>query len=164
MQSTTSNFLNAMSDKIDQDKRSYIMSRIRSKDTKPEIFIRHALFSLGYRYRLYRKDLPGTPDLTLKKYKTAIFVHGCFWHCHQGCSKAKIPSSNIEFWTTKLKKNSERDTVVKEKLMSSGWKVLVIWQCSCKKSMTDVLMRLIIDFLHNDQPYGEIGIDDVKNS
>lgn len=120
-------------DRISPEERSRIMSHIRSKDTKPEKRLRSLLHRLGFRFRLHRKDLPGTPDIVLPKYRTVIFVHGCFWHQHPGCKKATLPRSNVEFWKNKLEKNIERDKEVEKKLIETGWNVIVIWECEIKK-------------------------------
>ena len=105
------------------------MSRIRSKDTAPEIRVRSMLHKAGYRFRLHVKDLPGKPDIVLPKYKTVIFVHGCFWHRHKGCSKATTPSTNSEYWKKKFQRNVERDKQDQAELKKLGWKVIVIWEC-----------------------------------
>lgn len=105
------------------------MSRIRSKDTKPEVGLRRALHRRGFRFRLHRKDLPGKPDIVLPKYRAAIFVHGCFWHGHEGCKVANTPKSNTEFWTAKFATNRERDRLASERLESLGWTVFTIWEC-----------------------------------
>ena len=108
------------------------MSRVGSYDTGPEIVVRKILHSLGYRFRLHRRDLPGVPDITLPKYRTIIFVHGCFWHGHR-CRKGKRPSSNIAFWNKKLDKNNRRDREAKKTLQLGGWIVMTIWECQLKK-------------------------------
>lgn len=110
--------------------RSLNMSRIRAKDTKPELTIRRLLFADGFRYRIHVKTLPGTPDLVLPKYRAVIFVHGCFWHGHDGCKYAKLPTTHVEFWRDKISKNKERDQRVRQELVSGGWRVLTIWTCS----------------------------------
>lgn len=118
--------------------RSARMSRIRGKDTKPELALRKVLHRLGFRYRLNVADLPGKPDLVFPRYKTVVFVHGCFWHRHTGCKIATTPKSNTEFWVEKFEKNKERDTQARESLEESGWKVLVAWECelsSMKKAL-----------------------------
>jgi len=117
-----------MVDVFNKDKRSNIMSRIASKDTRPEIYVRSALHRWGYRFRLRRKDLPGKPDLVLPKYGIAVFVHGCFWHSHD-CKRGKRPSSNIEFWEEKLDRNLARDQATEKALEELGWTVWIIWQC-----------------------------------
>ena len=109
--------------------RSKIMSAIKGKNTKPEILVRKSLHSLGHRFRLHKKDLPGKPDIILPKYKVAIFVHGCFWHQHKGCKSATIPTSNVEYWSEKLKKNVERDRKNISSLRRQGYKIKVIWEC-----------------------------------
>lgn len=109
------------------------MSRIRSKDTGPEMRVRSALHRAGYRFRLHVKDLPGRPDIVLPKYKTVIFVHGCFWHRHKGCSNATMPSTNQEFWKEKFRRNVERDKREQAELKKLGWKVIVVWECEVNK-------------------------------
>ena len=105
------------------------MSRIRSRDTKPEMVVRRLLHSLGHRYRLHRKGLPGKPDIVLPKYRTVIFVHGCFWHRHPGCKYAYTPKSRLEFWNKKFDENVRRDRENKKALRKLGWKVIVVWEC-----------------------------------
>lgn len=122
------------SDVFTPAKRSEIMSRVRSKNTKPELFVRSLLHAMGYRFRLHRKDLPGSPDVVLPRYRTAVFVHGCFWHQHPGCRKATIPKNNSEFWEAKLKRNHERDLEAQCRLEELGWNVLVLWECEVKKA------------------------------
>ena len=124
-----------MVDKISKEKRSYTMSRIRSKNTKPEMALRTALFKAGYRYRLHAKHLPGKPDLVLPKYKTVIFVHGCFWHLHENCRDGRLPKSKLEYWEPKLNRNVERDNIHQNALLSLGWKVIVVWECEIKKNL-----------------------------
>lgn len=106
-----------------------MMSGIRCKDTKPEMVVRRALFAAGFRFRLHRHDLPGTPDVVLTRRKLAIFVHGCFWHQHQGCRYAKMPASNEQFWIDKLRVNRERDQKNIAILLKGGWRVLIVWEC-----------------------------------
>lgn len=118
-----------MVDTVSAEERSRIMSRIRSKDTKPEMAVRRILHRLGYRYRLHRPDLPGRPDLTFPSKKKVIFVNGCFWHNHHGCAKARIPSSNRDYWQTKLEKNRIRDSRNLILLKRGGWTPLTIWEC-----------------------------------
>ena len=111
------------------------MSRIRSINTKPEIIIRKTLFSKGFRYRKNVKKLPGTPDIVLPKYRTVIFVNGCFWHGHKGCSKYTIPKSNVEFWKAKVAHNQERDALNIQRLESIAWNVITVWECELTKSL-----------------------------
>ena len=105
------------------------MSKVRAKNTTPERIVRSWLHRHGYRFRLYRKDLPGTPDIVLPKYRTVIFVHGCFWHRHQGCRRSTTPKTHVAMWEEKFMKNIERDRRKQEELEHSGWRVIVIWQC-----------------------------------
>lgn len=113
--------------------RSALMARIQGKNTKPELAVRRIAHGLGYRYRLHRRDLPGTPDLTFSQLKKIIFVHGCFWHQHGGCRYAYKPKSNTVFWEQKFSTNRKRDTDVLRKLHGLGWKTLVVWECETEK-------------------------------
>ncbi|GHT63876.1 hypothetical protein AGMMS50239_20590 [Bacteroidia bacterium] len=108
------------------------MSKIRSKDTKPELTLRKALFARGFRYSVNDTKLPGKPDIVLPKYKTVIFVHGCFWHGHEGCKYAYIPKTNTKFWVDKITSNAERDKVNFQKLTESGWNILTVWECEIR--------------------------------
>jgi len=134
-----------MADVFSSEQRSRNMKAIGSRDTRPELAVRRLVHSLGYRYRLHRKDLPGSPDLAFISKRKAIFVHGCFWHRHGRCSRATVPQSNAGFWLTKLAKNVKRDADVIRKLKSSGWKVLVIWGCQLGDSAN--LRRTVERFL-----------------
>ena len=116
-------------DTISKEHRSWNMSRIRSKDTKSEIKVRSVLHRMGYRFRLHVKTLPGKPDIVLPKYKTVVFVHGCFWHRHPKCTYAYTPKSRIEFWNKKFSDNVARFRTVKKELGKLGWKTVVIWEC-----------------------------------
>lgn len=109
------------------------MSHIRSHDTKPEVKLRKELFKLGYRYRINKKGLPGSPDIVLAKYRTCIFVNGCFWHGHKGCPKFVMPKSNVEFWQSKIERNRERDLWDYTYLESKSWRVIVVWECELAK-------------------------------
>lgn len=109
--------------------RSKIMSRIRSRDTVPELIVRSVVHRLGFRFRLHRKGLPGTPDLVFPSRRAAVFVHGCFWHCHAGCKRSFHPKTNKEFWTPKLDRNVERDRDNQQRLGNLGWRLLVVWEC-----------------------------------
>ena len=124
--------LNAMVDTLSPEKRSWNMSRIKGSDTGPERLVRSILHKLGYRFRLGRKDLPGKPDIVLPKYRTVVFVHGCFWHRHEGCKYAYMPKSRIEFWKKKFERNVQRDSEVKEALDKMNWHVLYVWECEVK--------------------------------
>ncbi len=117
----------------DKETRSYNMSRIRSTNTKPEELVRTYLFSKGFRYRKNVSSLPGKPDIVLSKYKTCIFINGCFWHKHEGCKYFRWPKNNSEFWKEKLTRNAERDEKTYEELKHLGWNVLVVWECELRK-------------------------------
>ena len=120
------------------EQRSRNMSAIKSKNTKPEIAVRKLLHSMGYRFRLHRKDLPGSPDIVLPKYKTVIFVHGCFWHRHQNCKYASTPKTRQEFWNKKFNENINRDKINQENLSSKGWKIIIVWECEIKDQDFDL--------------------------
>lgn len=130
-----------MADKMTPSQRHYCMSRIRGKATKPELLVRHWLWSHGYRYRLNVKSVPGKPDIVLRKYRTAIFVNGCFWHGHEGCSLYSVPKSNTDFWIAKVQRNRERDLQEYKALHDAGWQVIVIWECQLKSDKIDDTMR-----------------------
>lgn len=132
----------------DKKKRSEVMSKIRSKNTKPEIALRKTLFAKGYRYRINDKKLPGKPDIVLPQYKTVIFVHGCFWHGHENCKVAHIPKSNIDFWKDKIEKNKERDRLNYKRVILLGWKVIVVWECRISKKTILNLVEEITLLLH----------------
>ena len=108
------------------------MSRIRGKDTKPEIAVRSILHRMGYRFRLHRRDLPGKPDIVLPKHRTVVLVHGCFWHRHRGCKYAYTPKSRVQFWQKKFHENVERDRRNRKDLRKEGWKVIVVWECEVR--------------------------------
>jgi DNA mismatch endonuclease (patch repair protein) len=126
-----------------KEKRSEVMKKIKGKNTKPEKILRSALFRKGYRFRIHRKDLPGNPDIVFPKYKTAVFVHGCFWHFHEDCREGRIPSTNTEFWNNKLSKNIERDKRNINALEEAGWWVLVIWECEIEKNIDDTIQKVM---------------------
>ena len=119
-------------DIISEERRSWNMSRIRGKDTKPEIIVRSMLHRMGYRFRLHRKDLPGKPDIVLPKYKTVIFVNGCFWHRHKDCKYAYTPKSRVKFWKHKFAETVKRDKQHLKQLKENGWKVFIVWECETK--------------------------------
>lgn len=124
-------------DNHDKETRSYNMSMIRSKNTKPEELVRKYLFSQGFRYRKNDRTLPGSPDIVLPKYKTVVFVNGCFWHGHSGCKYFVMPKSNVEYWQEKISKTVMRDNETYEKLAELGWNVLLIWECHLKKEQRE---------------------------
>ena len=145
-----------MTDIWDKKKRSEVMSKIRSKNTKPELTLRKALFARGFRYRMNYKKLPGKPDIVFTKYKVAIFIHGCFWHGHEReiCKYAiGTPKTNIEYWTKKIASNKRRDNENTLKISSMGWNILTIWECEImQKNNIDILIERISDFLHKHSP------------
>lgn len=118
-----------MVDSLTAVQRSERMSRIRSRDTKPEIYLRKALHRLGLRFRLHGRELPGKPDIVLPKHNAVVFVHGCFWHRHENCNVASVPKSNTEFWLAKFTRNMQRDETVSQRLKDLGWRVFVVWEC-----------------------------------
>jgi DNA mismatch endonuclease, patch repair protein len=122
-----------MTDVHSKETRSFNMSRIRGKDTKPEIIVRKFLHARGFRYRLHVKTMPGKPDIVLPKYKTAIFVHGCFWHGHDQCRYYVIPKTRRDWWLNKIHSNIANDSKATGKLKDEGWNILVLWECDLKK-------------------------------
>ena len=122
-----------MADTMTPEQRSRCMSAVKGKDTKPEMIVRKYLFSKGLRFRLHVRSLPGSPDIVLPKYKTVVFINGCFWHGHDGCKYYRLPQSNVDFWETKITNNKNRDVVNEIKLKELGWKVIRIWECEIKR-------------------------------
>ena len=120
-------------DTLTAAQRSERMASIRSKDTKPELFVRRFLHGLGYRYRLHRRDLPGAPDLVFSSRKTAVFVHGCFWHAHEGCKIAHCPESRPGYWARKFERNKARDLKNEQALRQAGWNVITVWECQTRE-------------------------------
>lgn len=137
-----------MADVHNKKTRSYNMSQIRSKDTKPEILVRKFLFSKGFRYRLYDKRLPGKPDLVLPKYRTVIFIHGCFWHGHKNCKYFVIPKTRTEWWINKINLNISRDSDNLNRLSLSGWKIITIFECELRKEKLDKTLRGLVNELY----------------
>lgn len=158
-----------MTDKLTPEQRHKCMSRIRAKNTKPEIIVRKFLFAHGYRFRINVKRLPGTPDIVLRKYRTVIFVNGCFWHGHEGCRYFVIPKSNIDFWTAKIERNRVRDLQVRIKLRDKGWHVIQLWECQLKPKVREenlagllyTLNHLFLEnySIHHVRPYAELKED-----
>ncbi|QNA87463.1 DNA mismatch endonuclease Vsr [Massilia sp. Dwa41.01b] len=132
-------------DVVDSATRSRMMAGIRSKDTKPEMTVRKYLHAQGFRFRLHTRDLPGSPDLVLPKYKVAIFVHGCFWHRHHGCRYATTPASNAGQWNEKFNSNIERDMRKQSALEAAGWRVLVVWECELRRNSQTRLDQLSVE-------------------
>ena len=150
-----------MADIVSPEKRSQNMSAIRSKNTKPEVYLRKLLFAQGYRYRIADKSVPGHPDIFLRKYNTAIFVNGCFWHRHPGCKYAYTPKSRVEFWQKKFDDNVQRDAVVKAKLLERGIKLLTVWECAIRRMQRDKIeeeraLTKIILFIKSNEKNAEI--------
>ncbi len=131
---------------VTSETRSKIMSAIHSKNTKPEIMVRQYLWHHGFRYSLNQKRLPGHPDIVLRKYKTCVFVNGCFWHGHD-CPEYREPKSNVEFWTNKIARNKERDAKEHEELERLGWKVIVVWECELKKKRREETLERLVETL-----------------
>lgn len=150
-----------MADIVSPEKRSQNMSAIRSKNTKPEMYLRKLLFAQGYRYRIADKSVPGHPDIFLRKYNTAIFVNGCFWHRHPGCKFAYMPKSRVEFWQKKFDDNVRRDSVVKAELLEHGIKLLTVWECAIRRMQRDKIeeeraLAKIIFFIKSNEKNAEI--------
>lgn len=130
------------------------MSRISSKNTTPERAVKNVLWRKGYRYRLNDKRLPGTPDLVLPKYRTVIFIHGCFWHGHKGCKHYTIPKTNTDFWQKKVARNQERDEEVWRQLEAKGWFVIIVWECQLKKAaLEETISRVEAEIIRNGELY-----------
>ena len=123
-------------DVLTKEQRARCMSRVRGKDTTPELRVRRMLHRLGYRFRLHKRNLPGRPDITLTRHGLVIFVHGCFWHGHEGCPRSKRPTTNTEFWNTKLDRNAQRDRANRKTLESQGWRVATVWECETRTPET----------------------------
>lgn len=133
-------------DRLSANRRSWLMSRVRGENTTPELTVRKYLHALGFRYRLHVKELPGKPDIVLPKYRTVVFVHGCFWHRHRGCRYASMPKSNVKFWIKKFKLNVARDKRNAVALRKAGWRCLTIWGCETKLNENlDRLAERIMD-------------------
>jgi DNA mismatch endonuclease (patch repair protein) len=141
-----------MADVHSAEVRSYNMSRIRSKDTKPELVVRKALFANGFRFRLHDKKLPGKPDIVLKKYKTAILIHGCFWHGHKDCKYFVLPKTRTEWWLNKITQNQKNDTVKKQQLLNEGWKIIEIFECELTKERLESTIKELVSNMKNKIP------------
>lgn len=151
----------SVTDIVSTEKRSQMMSGIRGKDTQPEIRVRKALHSAGYRFRLHRGDLPGRPDIVLPARRIAVFVHGCFWHGHEGCRLAKIPATRSGFWQEKFDANRKRDSAAQVALVSLGWRVLVVWECMIRSIRSqDELKAVLASWIESNESLGELPASD----
>lgn len=130
-------------DTFSEEKRALVMSRIRGKDTKPEMLLRSELFKKGLRYRVHVKKLSGKPDIVFTKYKLVIFVHGCFWHLHPSCREGRLPKTKLDYWAPKLLRNVERDTAHVQELTKAGWTVLTFWECEIESSLKNAVKHII---------------------
>jgi DNA mismatch endonuclease (patch repair protein) len=138
-----------MADLFTREQRSWVMARIKAKNTKPEIIVRKMLHAMGCRFRIHQKNLPGVPDIVLKKHKIVIFVHGCFWHQHPGCKRATMPKTRVEYWQEKLTKNVTNFGTQKKELELKGWKVFVVWECETKNKIK--LFEKLTEFFKADE-------------
>lgn len=148
-----------MVDSVSAKKRSQMMAAIRCRDTRPEMIIRKGLHRKGYRFRLHNKDLYGKPDLVFPKYKAVCFVHGCFWHGHENCHLYRLPKSKVDFWKQKIRDNKTRDHVNTEKLLSSGWRVCIIWECGLKgktKLNLEKLLDEVSKWIESDEAFLQV--------
>ena len=141
-------------DHVDKRTRSQIMAKVKSRDTSPEMEVRRALHRAGHRFRVYRADIPGCPDLLFPRHRVALFVHGCFWHWH-GCKRTRMPKSNVEYWTAKIKRNVDRDKQVRYELERLGWKWRVIWECE----LVSGVERLSMEFSEGQYSQHSVGRD-----
>lgn len=143
-----------MSDVLSRDQRHRNMAAILSASTRPELTLRYALWHQGFRYRTNDKRLPGRPDIVLPKYRTVIFVHGCFWHGHKDCKYYTVPKTNTEFWRAKIARNQERDQEVWRKLEAKGWSVIIVWECELKKAkLEETIDRVVGAIVRNGEVY-----------
>jgi len=147
-----------MADRLTSEQRSFNMSRVRGKDTKPEMIVRALLHAEGFRYRLHRRDLPGAPDIVLPKYRTAVFVNGCFWHGH-ACHLFRWPATREEFWRAKIARNIERDEAALGALHVVGWRTLIVWECALKgrgRLTPEILATSLFSFISSNSVNGQI--------
>lgn len=138
-----------MPDRLTPAQRHLVMSHIRSRNTKPELKVRQWLWAHGYRYRLNVKSVPGKPDIVMRKYHTAIFVNGCFWHGHEGCDKYRLPQTNVDFWKNKIDRNRKRDQENYQVLQENGWQVIVVWECQLTPKRIEQTMNEVELLLNN---------------
>lgn len=140
-----------MNDTVSRETRSRVMASVRSKNTKPEMYLRKLLFARGFRYRLHSKNLVGTPDLVFRGLRAVCFVHGCFWHRHEGCKNASAPSSRREYWVPKFDKTIRRDRKTRENLLRQGWRVAIVWECSLQRGRAESTVNLLERWLLSDE-------------
>lgn len=151
-----------MTDIVDKQTRSRMMAGIKGKDTKPELVLRRALHARGFRYRLHSKTVPGRPDLVLSKHQAIVFVHGCFWHRHEGCRYTTTPSTRPEFWQAKFDANVARDRSVHDQLLDAGWRVATVWECALRRpEETSLAANLLAAWLRSSAAEIQIGNADV---
>lgn len=154
-----------MTDIVDQQTRSRMMSGIRGKDTKPELALRRALHARGFRFRLHCKKVHGRPDLVLPRYRAVVFVHGCFWHRHKGCRYTTTPSTRQDFWRAKFEANVTRDETVLRKLLEDGWRVTTVWECALRKSdQVNATADLLSAWLRSNKLQLQIGDEDTRTN
>jgi len=138
-----------MVDVHSKETRSYNMSKIKGKNTKPELIVRSFLHQSGFRYRLHSKDFPGKPDILLKKYKTVVFVHGCFWHGHEGCKYFVVPKTRTQWWLDKINRNKAKDAESYKALLDMNWKIITIWECELKKHKVETTLDKLLNELRS---------------
>jgi len=136
-----------VTDKLDPERRSALMARVRQENTKPELVTRRLLHSMGFRFRLHDRRLPGTPDIVLKRHRKIVFVHGCFWHGHEGCRRSELPETRHDWWAAKIAGNRQRDDAVAGDLQGLGWDVLVVWECETRDG--EVLSQRLRSFMQS---------------
>jgi len=145
-----------VADIVDTETRSRMMARIKGRDTKPELALRKALHKMGFRYRIHLSVLPGRPDLVLPKHNAALFVHGCFWHRHPGCTFSTTPKSNQKFWKDKFEATVRRDARIITELIAAGWRVAIVWECALRPSSMDKTLKKIINWLSSSKRQCEL--------
>lgn len=145
-----------MAERISKETRSRMMSGIRGRDTKPELLVRSGLHAAGLRFRLQGRGLPGRPDVVLRRWRVAVFAHGCFWHGHQGCPYFRIPKSRTEFWTEKIESNARRDGTAVKALLAAGWRVAVVWECALRNDPDRAIFELVQFVRSKERAYVEI--------
>ncbi|MDO5761648.1 MAG: very short patch repair endonuclease [Bacteroidales bacterium] len=137
-----------MADKMTPEQRSKCMSKIRSRNTRPEMIVRRFLFSHGFRYRIHARPLPGTPDVVIVGLRTCIFINGCFWHGHEGCTMYRMPQTNVDYWTKKIEHNRQRDHETRLRLKSMGWHMVEVWECQLKPKQREETLRGLLRTLN----------------